>query len=94
LQTAGSDEVSFLSNRKYVPELERTGAGAVIVSPELGPRVPATAVALVTSEPYAAWARVAALFHPLPPLRPGIHPPRWWPRMRRSIHPPRSAPWR
>jgi UDP-3-O-[3-hydroxymyristoyl] glucosamine N-acyltransferase len=74
LQTAGADEVSFLSNRKYVPVLEQTGAGAVIVSPELRPRVPATAVALITSEPYAAWARVAALFHPLPPLRPGIHP--------------------
>ena len=29
---------------------------------------------LVTDEPYAAWARVAALFHPLPPLSPGVHP--------------------
>jgi UDP-3-O-[3-hydroxymyristoyl] glucosamine N-acyltransferase len=36
--------------------------------------VPETAVAIVADEPYAAWSRVAALFHPLPPLRPGIHP--------------------
>ena len=36
--------------------------------------MPATAVPLVTDEPYAAWARVAALFHPLPPLDPGVHP--------------------
>ena len=37
-------------------------------------RVPTTAVPIVTSEPYAAWARVAALFYPVPPLAPGIHP--------------------
>ena len=32
------------------------------------------AVAMASAEPYVAWARVAALFHPLPPLRPGVHP--------------------
>src|SRR5215469_8585372 len=37
-------------------------------------RVPPTAVAILADEPYAAWARVAALFHPLPPARPGVHP--------------------
>jgi UDP-3-O-[3-hydroxymyristoyl] glucosamine N-acyltransferase len=74
LQTAGPNEVSFLSNRKYLPALEQTGAGAVIVHPDLMVRVPATAVPLVTHEPYAAWARTAALFHPLPPLQPGVHP--------------------
>jgi UDP-3-O-[3-hydroxymyristoyl] glucosamine N-acyltransferase len=74
LQTAGPDDVSFLSNRKYVRALQQTGAGAVIVHPDLAARVPQTAVPLVTDEPYAAWARVAALFHPLPPLSPGVHP--------------------
>jgi UDP-3-O-[3-hydroxymyristoyl] glucosamine N-acyltransferase len=74
LQTAGSDEVSFLNNRKYLPALGHTGAGAVIVHPDLAARVPVTAVPIVTDEPYAAWSRVAALFHPLPPLHPGVHP--------------------
>ena len=74
LQTAGPDEVSFLDNRKYLPALEQSRAGAVIVGPEMAAQVPATAVAVVTPEPYAAWARVAALFHPLPPLSPGVHP--------------------
>jgi UDP-3-O-[3-hydroxymyristoyl] glucosamine N-acyltransferase len=27
----------------------------------------------VADEPYVAWARVAALFHPLPPVQPGVH---------------------
>ena len=73
LQTAGPNEVSFLDNRRYVSALEHTLAGAVIVHPDLAARVPTTAKAIVTSEPYAAWARVAALFYPAPPLSPGIH---------------------
>ncbi len=74
LQTAGPNEVSFLDNRRYVSALDQTLAGAVIVHPDLAARVPATAVSIVTSEPYAAWARVAALFYPSPPPFPGIHP--------------------
>jgi UDP-3-O-[3-hydroxymyristoyl] glucosamine N-acyltransferase len=74
LQTAGPDEVSFLDNRKYVGALEQTQAGAVIVHPDMAAQVPATAVAIVTPEPYAAWSRVASLFFPRPPLSPGAHP--------------------
>ena len=74
LQTAGPNEVSFLDNRRYASALDRTLAGAVIVHPDMAPRVPSTAVTIQTSEPYAAWARVAALFYPLPPPSPGIHP--------------------
>jgi UDP-3-O-[3-hydroxymyristoyl] glucosamine N-acyltransferase len=73
LQTAAPDDVSFLDNRKYVPALAETRAGAVIVHPDVAERVPSSAVAIVTAEPYAAWARVAALFHPLPPAQPGVH---------------------
>jgi UDP-3-O-[3-hydroxymyristoyl] glucosamine N-acyltransferase len=36
--------------------------------------VPSTAVAIVAAEPLVAWARVAALFHPVAPVRPGVHP--------------------
>ena len=74
LQTAGPKEVSFLDNRRYAAALDQTLAGAVIVHPDMAARVPSTAVTIVTNEPYAAWARVAALFHPVPPPSPGIHP--------------------
>lgn len=74
LQTADPTEVSFLNNRKYVAALGETRAGAVIVRRDLAERVPSTSVAIVAAEPYAAWARVAALFHPLPPVKPGVHP--------------------
>ena len=74
LQSAEPDQISFLDNRKYISALETTRAGAVIVNPDLASRVPATAVAIVTPDTHAAWARVAALFFPLPPAKPGIHP--------------------
>jgi UDP-3-O-[3-hydroxymyristoyl] glucosamine N-acyltransferase len=74
LQTAQPDEVSFLDNRKYATALAETRAGAVIVHADMATRVPHGTVAIVAAEPYVAWARVAALFHPLPPIAPGIHP--------------------
>ena len=74
LQSAGPNEVSFLDNRRYASALEQTLAGAVIVHPDMQARVPAATATILTTEPYAGWARVAALFHPVPPISPGIHP--------------------
>ena len=37
-------------------------------------RVPAGTVTIRTTEPYAASTHVAALFYPVPPVSPGIHP--------------------
>ena len=74
LQTAGPTEVSFLTNRRYLAALVSTRAGAVIVDETVARQVPATAVALVATSPYAAWARVAGLFHPREAASPGIHP--------------------
>ncbi len=74
LQLAGPQHVSFLDNRQYLPLMEASRAGAVLVQPALADRVPAGTVAIVTPEPYLAWAKVAALFHPAPVAVPGIHP--------------------
>jgi len=74
LQSATPDTVSFLDNRRYLDALKATRAGAVLVHPALAAHVPAGTVAIRTPQPYLAWAHVAALFHPAPPVRPGIHP--------------------
>ncbi len=74
LQSAEAADVSFLDNRRYADLLATTRAGAVIVHPDLRDRVPPGCAAIVTSEPYVGWARVASLFHPLPAAQPGIHP--------------------
>ncbi len=73
LQNAGPTEVSFFENRKYIAALAATRAGAVLIHPEMAGRVPRGTIPIVTPEPYSAWARVAALFHPPAPVRPGVH---------------------
>jgi UDP-3-O-[3-hydroxymyristoyl] glucosamine N-acyltransferase len=74
LQTAGPQHASYLDNPKYRAALAATGAGAVLVRADLVAAVPAGVAAIVVAEPAAAWARVAALFHPPAPATPGVHP--------------------
>jgi UDP-3-O-[3-hydroxymyristoyl] glucosamine N-acyltransferase len=72
LESAGKGAIAFLANPKYRSHLAATHASAVIVAPV---DAPATALPkLVTANPYAAYARVAALLHPARPPVPGIHP--------------------
>ena len=65
LAAAGPAHVSFLDNRRYLEVLAGTGAGAVILHPDLAARLPGGCAAVCTPEPYLGWARVAALFHPV-----------------------------
>jgi UDP-3-O-[3-hydroxymyristoyl] glucosamine N-acyltransferase len=75
LATATHEDITFCLNiRKNLPALRQTKAAAVIVHPDMKDQVPQTAVPIVTTDPAVAWAKVAALFHPLPPMTPGIHP--------------------
>jgi UDP-3-O-[3-hydroxymyristoyl] glucosamine N-acyltransferase len=74
LSVAEAEDVSFLDSGKYLSMLKTTRAGAVIIDQKLADQVPASAVPIVSSGVQASWARVAALFHPPPPLVPGVHP--------------------
>jgi len=73
LESAEPDQISFLANPRHVAALERTHAGAVLVLPDMQDRVPAGSVALVTTDPIASWARLAALFYPKRCVEAGIH---------------------
>lgn len=64
LDSATGDEVSFLANRRYLDQFRGTDAGCCIVEGRFASRAPAGATLLVTEEPYLAYARVAAAFHP------------------------------
>jgi UDP-3-O-[3-hydroxymyristoyl] glucosamine N-acyltransferase len=71
LQHAGKGEISFLANAGYRKYLKDTRAAAVILSPEDAAGYPAAAV--VSSNPYASYARIAALISPPPAPRQGVH---------------------
>jgi len=72
LETAHSDQISFLTNSKYRGQLANTNAGAVILSDA---DADATGLPrIISGNPYAYFAKVSALLNPLPEVRPGIHP--------------------
>ncbi len=62
LRDAGAEHIGFLANAKYLPDLHATRAGAVFVSPAQAQFVPATTVAVVVKNPYAAFARASQVF--------------------------------
>lgn len=63
LESAGRRHLAFYDSARFKAALAATGAGAVLVRDDDRVLVPAGAVALVTTEPYRAYARVAALFY-------------------------------
>ncbi|MEJ2123843.1 MAG: UDP-3-O-(3-hydroxymyristoyl)glucosamine N-acyltransferase [Alphaproteobacteria bacterium] len=64
LNKAGQGDVCFLDNPKYAYQLDETQAGACFVQPKFAARVPDNTAALVTPEPYRAYASVLMLFYP------------------------------
>ncbi len=76
LDQAGPEAVSFLSNPRYRSQLGRSRAGAVILAPAARDALPADCVALLTPDPYLAFAHLtqwwAARTRPSAP--PGVHP--------------------
>jgi UDP-3-O-[3-hydroxymyristoyl] glucosamine N-acyltransferase len=74
LQTAGPGDVSFLDNRKYLPALKETKAGAVVLAAAMAAQVPEGVLAIVAPAPYLGFGRIAQLLHPVVGPKPGIHP--------------------
>jgi len=72
LESAESDCITFLANPRYRKFLAATSAGAVIVEPRFADEC--AGAALISKNPYATYARIAAVLHPAPAARPGIHP--------------------
>jgi UDP-3-O-[3-hydroxymyristoyl] glucosamine N-acyltransferase len=71
LAGAGPDDVGFLANTAYAPQLADCRAGAVIISEALAGRWNGNA--LISDNPYASWAKIAAYLSPRPAPRPGRH---------------------
>jgi len=68
---AGEDAVAFLANPLYREQLERTRAAAVVLEARFAGDSPVAC--LVSPNPYATYARIAAFLHPAPAAVPGIH---------------------
>ncbi len=71
LGNADADSISFLANTRYRDQLRQTRAAAVVLDAKSAEHC--SVAALVCANPYATYARVAALLNPPPALPPGIH---------------------
>jgi len=72
LESADSTALTFLANPRYRRFLSQTQAGAVVLEPKFVDEC--KGAALLTNNPYAAYARMAALLHPAPSVPAGVHP--------------------
>lgn len=72
LSQAVAGSLSFLANSRYRKQLGFSRATAVLVGPDDADACPVAA--LVGPNPYLAYARIAALLHPVAAGEPGVHP--------------------
>ncbi len=72
LEQAGPGQITFLNNPRYRKYLAGTRASAVILAP--GDLDHCATNALVSDNPYLAWARVLRRFADERPPQPGVHP--------------------
>jgi UDP-3-O-[3-hydroxymyristoyl] glucosamine N-acyltransferase len=71
LAAAGPDDLAFIASEKYLSQLARTRAAAVILAPEFVDQCPADC--LISDSPYLAFARASQLFDRSPQPLPGVH---------------------
>lgn len=70
LDNARPGDLTFLENSAYAEAARATGATACFVTQKFAANLPETAIALVSGEPYRAYAKVAAKLYPSA-ARPG-----------------------
>jgi UDP-3-O-[3-hydroxymyristoyl] glucosamine N-acyltransferase len=72
LASAQPGQIAFLANRKYRGQLAESRASAVIMDAKSAESHQGNA--LISTNPYAAFARIAAEFEQRPAAQPGVHP--------------------
>ncbi len=83
LSDATAGDLSFLDNRRYLPQAAETKAAACLIQPAFADRLPQGTVALTHKTPYRAFALSLQLFYPTAlrsrsleaePAAPLVHP--------------------
>jgi UDP-3-O-[3-hydroxymyristoyl] glucosamine N-acyltransferase len=71
LEEAGEEDLSFLTLSRYLPLMESSRAGGVLVAPGITSQ---RLSLIVVERPYVALAKVMPLLHPPLKPSPGVHP--------------------
>lgn len=64
LESAGSDDLSFIDNPKYLEAFSSSAAGACIVHPNRVEAAPPEMSLLISESPYLSYARISQAFYP------------------------------
>ncbi len=72
LASANSEQLAFLSQSKFLRQLENTSAGAVILHPNFKNECPVDC--LLSESPYLTFARISRLYDRSPAAVSGVHP--------------------
>jgi len=70
IKEAVEGDLTFLANKRYIPELKKTKASAIIISRDY-PEIPVST--LRTDNPYLVFAKAVELFYEPLPVFSGIH---------------------
>lgn len=74
LQEAGPGDLTFFTNPRYRPQLQKTKASAILVPS--GTEIPGKTL-LLAADPYAAFARLLRLFYPEKKEKPHVSEDAW-----------------
>ncbi len=74
LGRAGAGDLTFLDNKKYLPDLAESGAEACILAAKNRDRAPAGMALVISDKPYRGYAMIAQALYPEPAPEPGVHP--------------------
>ena len=72
LEDAGSSDLAFLHNVKYVAAFAGCRAGGCFIREQYSDRAPPGLIPLISDNPYLAFAKAARMFYPDPVVVPGI----------------------
>jgi UDP-3-O-[3-hydroxymyristoyl] glucosamine N-acyltransferase len=72
LANADGTALAFLANPRYRPQLATTRAAAVVLNAAAAADCPTPV--LLADNPYATYARIAAVLYPIPAAPAGVHP--------------------
>ena len=72
LAEADAQSVAFVANPRYRAQLASTRAAVVVLDEASAAGCPCAA--LISANPHATFARIAAVLHPAPAGTPGVHP--------------------
>ena len=73
LDIAGTGDITFLANPKYLPQVANTRASAIFLNEGIDAKLDDIAV-LRSSDSYLSYTQAMRLFFPEPAINPFIHP--------------------